>query len=64
MPGEAPTGAAGGGLRLGARPDDVLIVPRRSPARCRRDVSTAARFTRRIEVSARSLNPAMSWAPA
>lgn len=37
-------------LRLGLAYDDVLIVPRRSGVRSRRDVSTRTRFTRRIEV--------------
>src|SRR5438067_4180220 len=35
-------------LRLGLAFDDVLIVPRRSAVRSRRDVSTDSRFTRRI----------------
>ena len=38
-------------LRLGLSYDDVLIVPRRSGVRSRRDVSTRSRFTRRIEVA-------------
>ena len=39
------------GFRLGLAYDDVLIVPRRSGVRSRRDVLTRSRFTRRIEVA-------------
>jgi IMP dehydrogenase len=38
-------------MRLGLAYDDVLIVPRRSSVRSRRDVSTRSRFTRRLELA-------------
>jgi IMP dehydrogenase len=38
-------------IRLGLAYDDVLLVPRRSGVRSRRDVSTRTRFTREIELA-------------
>jgi len=38
-------------VRLGLSYDDVLLVPRRSSSRSRKDVSTRSVFTRRIEIA-------------
>jgi IMP dehydrogenase len=43
--------AAGTPVRLGLAYDDVLIVPRRSAVRSRRDVSIRSHFTPRIELA-------------
>jgi IMP dehydrogenase len=51
MADDPATRAAARELRLGLAFDDVLIVPRRSAVRSRRDVSTGSRFTRRVELA-------------
>ncbi|MDJ0271500.1 MAG: IMP dehydrogenase, partial [Aigarchaeota archaeon] len=45
--------------RVGLTFDDVLLLPRRSSIRSRREVSTRSRFTRRIELEVPIVSAAM-----